>query len=211
MSDAVNILIIDDDRDSQHALRQILDSEGWHLKIVPLASQGLAELAKGDWTLVIVNVALTDTSGAHFETLCDLGRSAVQDQADSGRRARVLFLVPELAGPHVQPALEREQLPYTLKPFHLHDFLERVSDLLLEAGAISEPIRHMVVDPLPRRQRTKEKQSVGSRPPAKMFASRGDYEMTEEEIAEFEKTEKEEVERKKKKKEQDQNPDRDIF
>src|SRR5256885_3924678 len=56
---------------------------------------------------------------------------------------RVLFLVPELAAPEAQPALEHEQLPYSLKPFHLHDFLEKVSDLLLETGAIPQPIRRV--------------------------------------------------------------------
>ena len=37
--------------------------------------------------------------------------------------------------------LEREGLPYTFKPYHLHDFLQKVSELLFESGAIAEPIR----------------------------------------------------------------------
>src|SRR5207244_5974270 len=34
-------------------------------------------------------------------------------------------------------------LPYTLKPFHFNDFLEKVSDLLLETDSISRPIRRV--------------------------------------------------------------------
>ena len=37
--------------------------------------------------------------------------------------------------------LEREGLPYLQKPYHLHDFLEKVSELLVESGAIAEPMR----------------------------------------------------------------------
>src|SRR4029077_10078474 len=80
----VGILIIDDDVDSQRALRQVLDSEGWRVQIVPLASQALAELSKGEWTLILVNVALTDLSGALFNTLRDLA----QAEANAGDLSR---------------------------------------------------------------------------------------------------------------------------
>src|SRR6202007_1547160 len=58
-------------------------------------------------------------------------------------RVRVLFLVPALAAKNVGPVLEREGLRYTLKPYNLHDFLEKVSDLLVESGALDAPIRSM--------------------------------------------------------------------
>jgi two-component system CheB/CheR fusion protein len=125
----VSILIIDDDEASQNVLRQVLDSDGWKLRIAPLANRALAELASGTWTLVIVNVAISGLDGLLFTTLKEVAQAA---PVEAGRtRARVLFLVPQLAGPEVQPILERERLPHTLKPFHLHDFLEKVSDLLL--------------------------------------------------------------------------------
>ncbi len=187
----VGILIIDDDEASRTALAQILDSEGWKVHIVPLANQALAELAKGDWALAIANVAMTGLDGPLFTTLKEL---ALAPPVEAGRtRVRVLFLVPELAGAEAQPVLEREQLPYTLKPVHLHDFLEKVSDLLLETQAIAEPIRQV---------RTQSRHGGRARRPGRagretsMFASRQDYMMSEEEIAEFEK--KEEEERKKK-------------
>ncbi len=193
----VGILIIDDDEASQLALQQILDSEGWNVRIVSLASLALAELASGNWTLAIVNVAMTGLDGPLFTTLKEL---AVAPPLEAGRRrVRVLFLVPELVSLQAQPLLEREQLPYALKPVHLHDFLEKVSDLLLEAQAIPAPIRrvHHTDRAQPRQA------SHGSRPAREtaMFSSRQDYMMSEEEIAEFEKQEKEAHKKKQRKRE----------
>jgi len=191
----IGILIIDDDEASQFALQQILDSEGWKVRIVPRASLALAELAHGDWTLAIANVGMTGLDGPLFTTLKDLARSP---SLEAGRRRlRVLFLVPEPLSLQAQAVLEREQLPYALKPVHLHDFLEKVSDLLLEARAISAPIRRVRRD-----DRVQSRQADRGRPPARetaMFSSRRDYLMSEEEIAEFEKQEKEERKKEQKK------------
>jgi PleD family two-component response regulator len=185
----VRILILDDDAESQLALRHILDSEGWQVKVVPLLSQGMAELASGDWTLVLANVALTDLESAAFETLQELAKA---DVAGPGRkRVRVLFLVPMLVAKLAQPALERDGLPYVLKPFHLHDLLQKVSDLLLEAQAIAHPIRRMMRE-AQKERRKKERRAARDRKQPVMFASRKDYQMTEEEIAEYERQEEEE-------------------
>jgi CheY-like chemotaxis protein len=218
----IGILIIDDDIVSQRALKNVLDSEGWRVRIVPLASQALRELASGDWSLVIVNVALTDLRGPVFAILKELAQADSADEPDepippaasNGNGAgaaesdeqpsppprkclRVLFLVPLLAAKIAQPILEQENLPYSLKPYHLHDFLEKVSELLLEAGAIADPIRSMR-DFSGRRKRLRVRSARDSRRGA-MFASREDYQMTEEEMAEFERQEEED--RKKREKE----------
>ncbi len=207
----VGILIIDDDEASQAALRQVLDAEGWIVRIVPMAHQALPELARGQWRLVIVNVAMTGLAGPLYSTLKEL---ALAPPLEAGaKRARVLFLVPELAGSDVQATLEQEGLPYTLKPFHLADFLEKVSDLLLETEAIDAPIRRVRYESkspdrrsgqdgrfAPERRTGSDRRSGRDRRETSMFASREDYMMSEEEIVEFERQEKEEEERKKKKK-----------
>jgi DNA-binding NtrC family response regulator len=192
----LGILIIDDDEQSQAALWHVLDSEGWNVEIVPLASQALTVLAQGGWKLVIVNVAMSDLSGPLFTTLKELALSPAL--AEGQTRARVLFIVPTLLARQAQPALEREHLPYVLKPLHLHDFLDKVSDLLLEAQAITEPLRPVLREAKGGPQRRKAARA-GSRGIPTMFASREDYMMTEEEIAEWEKQEQEEREKKKKK------------
>lgn len=200
----VGILIIDDDIESQQALRHVLDSEGWSVHVVALASQALTELARGNWSLVIVNVALTDLQGPLFNILKDLAQANYdstdeegEEPVEEGQKIRVLFLVPVLAEKEAQPVLEREGLPYITKPYHLHDFLGKISDLLIEAGAITHPIRSEgfgATGPVRRRKRS----SRGQR--SAMFASREDYQMTEEEIAEFEKAEEEERRKREKEK-----------
>jgi DNA-binding response OmpR family regulator len=196
----VKILVIDDDITSQRALKNILDSEGWQVRIVPLASQALAELASAPWNLVIVNVALLDLRGPLFLTLKELARADVVLLKDSlelpRNRIRVLFLVPVMLAKGAQLLLERESLPYTLKPYHLHDFLEKVSELLVESGAIEQPIRGNLFRE--KRRRRDRRASRDARTGA-MFASREDYQMSEEEMMEYEL--QEELERKKREKE----------
>jgi CheY-like chemotaxis protein len=200
----VGILIIDDDVVSQRALKNILDSEGWRVRIVPLVSAAMLELASGEWSLVIVNVAMTDVRGPLFYILKDLAQGdadapegATIDAAQP-KRIRVLFLVPLLAARGAQPILEREGLPYLLKPYHLHDFLEKVGELLVEAGAIPELIRTIGdFSAATKKQKGIRAARKGKR--SSMFASRDDYQMSEEELLEWERTEEED--RKKREKE----------
>ena len=179
----VNILIIDDDEAGHSALQHVLDAEGWHLTLAPLAREGLTRLSSGgDWKLVIANVALLDVQGPLFQTLKDLSQAS---PLPGKPRLRVLFVVPELLAPEARPVLEAEHLPYVMKPFHLNDFLERVSDLLLEAQAIADPIRQVKQAPARSEQRKgAERRSRFDRRGSSMFASRKEYFLSEEELAE---------------------------
>jgi DNA-binding response OmpR family regulator len=205
----VGILIVDDDIASQRALKNILDSEGWRVRIVTLASEAMAELATGSWNLVIANVALADVSGPLFAILRELADAEALappvEQDTPRKRIRVLFLVPSLAAKVVQPALELAGLPYSMKPYHLHDFLEKVSELLVEAGAITEPIRSIggfgAGKRRPRDIRFSRETRRGT-----MFATRENYEMTDEEMAEYDR--QEEDNRKRREKEIKQMHDR---
>ena len=199
----VAILILDDDVASQNALRSVLDVETWRIRVVTLPSQALAELAATTWNLVIVNVALADPKGPLFAVLKELAQSELatpQDESGETRRKRlsVLFLVSSPQAREAQSMLEREGLPYLQKPYHLHDFLEKVSDLLVGAGAIAESIRSIGGFGKGNQRRRTARSSRDSRRGI-MFASREDYQMTEEEMAEFEHQEEED--RKKREKE----------
>lgn len=203
MSD-INILVIDDDSATQHALQHVFDAEGWRVCVVPIPSEAMRELARGRWTLVVVNVALADLTGPLFTTLKTLAQ-AEPDPDGKQRLLRVLFLVPALAARWAQPALERESLPFVGKPYHLHDFLEKISDLLIEAKAIQQPIRNVYLN-AGKERRHRDRRSGCDRRTGQMFASREDYMMTEEEIAEYEKQEEEE-----RKKRQEDTKKCDVF
>src|SRR5713226_7783023 len=115
----VGILVLDDDAPGGSAVKQILDSEGWRVRIVPDTQMLLAELKTGEWSLVIANVALTGVEGPAFITLRELASVSLDD----GGSVRVLYLVPELASGQYIVHLEAARLPYVLRPYHLHDFL----------------------------------------------------------------------------------------
>ncbi len=208
MATRIGILIIDSDEASQSALRQVLDSEGWKVHIVSHLSEALPELSSGEWSLVIANISMTGLSGPVYMTLKEL---ALAPAIEKGMvRARVLFVVPELADATARTVLEKERLPYVVRPFQFNDFLEKVSDLLMDADALTAPIRRVRHDTSVterKRDETRAGHELATRQGRRdtgMFSNREEYVMTEEEIAEYEKTEKEEREKGKKK---DEPPD----
>ena len=197
----VGILLVDDDIATGRALKQFLDSEGWRVRIVPLASVALAELATGAWNLAIVNISLAGPQTPLFATLRELSRVQAPPPGEAAEGApklfRTLFLVPINIAKDVGPYLEKEALPYSLKPYHLHDFLEKVSELLQETGAIQESLRGIGGFSGAKKRSQPARAGRGGR--GAMFAPREAYQMTEEEISEYERQEEEDRRKKRKK------------
>src|SRR6202040_3229269 len=119
------------------------------------------------------NVALIGLDSPLFVTLREL--SSVS--AAEGARLRVLYILPEMSGGQYVGALEAAKLPYVVRPFHLHDFLEKVSDLLVEVKAIEAPLRQVRYEFGELRKKKKKAAKSNS-----MFASRDSFSYTEEEI-----------------------------
>ncbi len=178
----VTILVLDDDAASAGAVRQVLDSEGWRVRVVPDTKMLLSELKGGDCSLVIANAAVIGVDSPIFSTLKELGTVP----ADEGGRLRVLYLVPELTGSQFVGPLESARVPYVVRPYHLHDFLEKVSDLLVEVKAIDAPLRQVRHEFGEIRKKRKQAGRTTS-----MFASRDSYSYSDEEIAEYERAEAE--------------------
>lgn len=176
----VGILVLDDDSSSQGALRQILDSEGWRVRIVPDTQLLLAELKTGEWSLVIANATLIGLDSPLFFTLRELSSVSAAD----GARLRVLYILPELAGGQYVAPLEAAKLPYVVRPYHLHDFLEKISDLLVEIKAIEAPIRQVRHEFGQARKKKRQDGHSNS-----MFAPRDSFSYTDEELAEYERQE----------------------
>lgn len=178
----VGILVLDNDAQGASAVKQILDSEGWRVRNVLDTRQLLVELKTGEWSLVVANVAITGIDGPAFITLRELASVSPED----GGRVRVLYLIPEFGGSQYIGHLEINRMPYVVRPYHLHDFLEKVSDLLVEVKAIEAPLRQV------RHEfgalRKKKKQTGRS---TSMFASRDSSSYTDEELAEYERQESE--------------------
>lgn len=133
----VGLLVLENDPENAAALKQILDAEGWRVRVVPDLVLLHAELKTAEYSLLIANVALVGVDSPTFHVLQELASVS----AEEGGRIRVLFVVPEMTGSQYVSALEAAKLPYSVRPFHLHDFLEKVSDLLVEVKAIEGPLR----------------------------------------------------------------------
>ena len=178
----VGLLVLESDPGSSAALKQILDSEGWRVRIVEDLKMLHVELKTAEYSLLIANIALIGLDSPTFHVLKELGGVSAED----GGKIRTLFVIPELNGSQFIGHLEAARLPYVLRPFHLHDFLEKVSDLLVEVKAIAAPLRMTRYE----FGEARKKKMQASRTTS-MFASRDSYSYTEEEIAEYEKAESE--------------------
>lgn len=179
---AVNILVLDQEGASSDALRQVLDSEGWRVRVTSDSKLLLTELRTGEWSLVIANIALLGLESPAFTLLREFSSVTVED----GARLRSLFLVPEMTGSQFVGTLEKSRLPYVVRPYHLHDFLEKVGDLLVEVKAIAAPLRQVRYEFGGLRKKKRQASRTNS-----MFASRDSYSYSEEELAEYEKQESE--------------------
>src|ERR1700704_2244071 len=179
-SPQVGILVFEDDPYSGNALRQILDSEGWRVRVAPDTKMLQTELKTGEYSLLIANIAMVGVESALFQVLRELASVSVED----GARLRVLFVVPEMSGNQFVPVIEKPRLPYVLRPFHLHDFLEKVSDLLVEVKAIEAPLRQVRYEFGELRKKKKKAAKSNA-----MFASRDSFSYSEEEISEYERQE----------------------
>ena len=111
----MGLLVLDSDAPGASAVKQILDSEGWRVRVVADTKMLLAELKTGEWSLVIANVALTGVDGPAFITLRELATVSPED----GGRVRVLFLVPEMSGGQYIVQLETARLPYEIGRAHV--------------------------------------------------------------------------------------------
>jgi DNA-binding response OmpR family regulator len=178
----VGLLVLEADASSSVALKQILDSEGWRVRLVPDLQMLHVELKTGEYSLVIANIEMVGLDSPTFHVLRELAAVTPEE----GGRIRVLYVVPEMAGTQFVAALERTRMPYAVRPFHLHDFLEKVSDLLVEVKAIEGPLRMTRYEFGAARKKKKEAGRTTS-----MFASRDSYSYTEEELAEYERQETE--------------------
>lgn len=179
----VSILVLDNDTAGAAALRQILDSEGWRVRILPDVNLLMTELKTGEWSLLIANVSQVSVEGPIFSVLRELATVSPEE----GGRLRVLYLVPSMSGSQYVQALETARLPYVVRPYHLHDFLEKVSDLLVEVKAIEVALRQVRHEFGGLRKKKKDAGHTNS-----MFAARDSYSSyTEEELAEYERSESE--------------------
>ncbi len=178
----VGILVLEDDPQNSGALKQILDSEGWRVRVVPDVPLLHVELKTGEYSLLIANIGLIGVESPTFQVLRELAGVTPEE----GGRLRILFVVPEISSSQFVGHLEISHLPYVVRPFHLHDFLEKVSDLLVEINAIEGPLRMTRYEFGEARKKKKEASRTTS-----MFASRDSYSYSEEEIAEYERQETE--------------------
>ncbi len=162
------------------------------------SADALTELSSGGWSLVIVNIEMTAD-----------GRSSLSDAKGIGvgtgnrrRQSSCSSSFPRAGSRHAGEAQadhSRRTTSHTcLSSFQFSDFLEKVSDLLMETGILTDPMRHVRHDTTASERKRKGLQRTRDQlvrhspgPPRHKICSPSMKPMcmTEEEIADYEKSE----------------------
>ncbi len=127
MANRAKILVVDDDRDYQAAVRQILQGAGYEVVSAHTKEEGLAALKEESPDLVILDIMMNrSTDGFHF--LYEIGQQA-------GGRPPVLSVscIEEKTGMHFCPERNEGYFPaddYLTKPVDPGELLEHVAALL---------------------------------------------------------------------------------
>jgi len=192
MPKEINLLVLEDDSEAQNAIQMMTDGEGWKVKIMDDADAAMQELAQGTWALVVANLSMADFSSPLFQILKELAQAPPVEEGKS--RVRVLFIVTAGDAATAIPLLERDRLPFAMKPYQFNDFMEKVNDLLLQAQFVTKTARE-------RGFAFEQRERAGAKKPkeagSSMFASRDEYYYTEEELAEYEREQEEQKKKKK--------------
>src|SRR6516165_1860044 len=88
----VGLLVLESDPGGAAALKQILDSEGWRVRIVEDLQMLHVELKTAEYSLLIANIALIGIDSPTFHVLKELGGVSAED----GGKIRTLFVIPEM-------------------------------------------------------------------------------------------------------------------
>lgn len=127
MAKRAKILVVDDDRDYQAAIRQILQGADYEVVSAHTKQEGLEALAQEAPDLVILDIMMNrSTDGFHFLYEAD---------AQEGGRPPVLSVscIEEKTGMHFSPETNEGYFPaedYLTKPVDPDELLQHVAALL---------------------------------------------------------------------------------
>jgi len=114
-----HILLIDDDRDLAELLGEYLDAEGFRLSAAHSGEEGIQELGRGDYDLVLLDVMMPGIDG--FETLKQIRNTSA---------VPVLMLTAKGEETDRVLGLELGADDYLAKPYSHRELLARIKALL---------------------------------------------------------------------------------
>ena len=128
MTEKARILVVDDDRDYQAAMRQVLEGAGYEVVSAFTKEDGLATLRDAGPDLVILDIMMTRaTDGFHF--LYEMKA----DQAHEFPPVLSISVISEESGFAFSPTTDGDYFPaddFMTKPVDWPELLRRVESLL---------------------------------------------------------------------------------
>ena len=117
------VLVVDDESSIRELCKQLLEAEGTTVDTAINGTQGLAKAAKGDYDLVLLDVAMPDLNGV--EVLARL-----RQMQPRGNHQKVLMFSGHTTPEEMSEMLGRGADDFLTKPFSVAQLLARVQNLL---------------------------------------------------------------------------------
>jgi len=117
------VLVVDDESSVRELCKQLLEAEGTTVDVAINGTQGLARAAKGDYDLVLLDVAMPDLNGV--EVLARL-----RQMQPRGNHQKVLMFSGHTTPEEMSEMLGRGADDFLTKPFSVAQLLARVQNLL---------------------------------------------------------------------------------
>lgn len=127
----MRILIVEDDKELERNLREILHKERYETKTATLASEAIAALEESTFDLVLLDINLPDGSGL------DVLRTA---RRDFSTHAQVLILSAKSEIQDKIDGLDSGADDYLAKPFSIIELLARIRALLRRSSPQKETV-----------------------------------------------------------------------
>jgi PAS domain S-box-containing protein len=122
------ILVVDDEAEIAHLLREILELAGHRVDIAESGEAALARIAQDEYEIILSDIRMAGMDGTK---LYDVLRSRHPELV-----GRLAFVTGDTLSPNVGAFLRRSGLPYLAKPFHPRQVTELVAQLAGQHGQV---------------------------------------------------------------------------
>jgi len=129
----VKILLIDDDADLCHFLREELESRGHHVECLDRGESGPKLLAEGEFDLVLLDNKMPGLSGIDF-------LAAMQER---GIHVPVILMTGFATTDTAIQAMNLGAFDYVIKPMEFGALFRELEPLILEALEIARPVKEV--------------------------------------------------------------------
>jgi diguanylate cyclase (GGDEF)-like protein len=130
-SDAIRVLVVDDDEMTRTILGRLLEAEDYEVEICSSGSEALSRLLHCDYDVILCDMWMTGMSGKEFYLLLKQGFPEYQ--------RRIVFITGDIASESTWEFIDERRLPYVIKPISRPLLRRKVEEVVGERPVRETP------------------------------------------------------------------------